>query len=91
MSALCQTQTLKRHPSSVDDCDAHYVQLTTSSSFCLSDEAFRERLSEMRRIIHGLLKAPIATMTQTAGTGANSGPGRIQYDAPRHCAYELYS
>jgi hypothetical protein len=37
------------------------------------------------------IEGAISTMTQRAGTGANSGHGRIQYDALRHCAYELHS
>ena len=87
MSALCQKQTYLSAVIPLDDCDVHSVQWETSSIFCLSGA----KDGNAPHIIHGLLKAPIATMTQTAGTGANSGPGRIQYDAPRHCAYELYS
>jgi len=37
------------------------------------------------------IEGAIATMTQRAGMGANSGHRRIQYDAPCHCAYELHS
>src|SRR5262249_41354161 len=57
----------------------------TSSSFCLSGEPFRAGYHS--RTIEGT----IATMTQRADKGPNSGHGRIQYDAPPHCAYELHS
>src|SRR5215469_5059137 len=42
-------------------------------------------------IIHGLLKGTIATMTQRADRVPIQVTGEIQYDAPRHCAYEVHS
>src|SRR5262249_23137225 len=77
------TEAPRGHP--LDDCDVHSVQWVTSSSFCLSGAAFRAGYHPRT------MEAAIGTMTQRAGKDPNSGHGRIQYDAQRHCAYELHS
>src|SRR6516225_4704270 len=82
------TEATCGHP--LDDCDVHSVNGHWVVSACSA-----------RRSAKGSAKCPgyhsrtiegaIATMTQRAGTGANSGHGRVRYDAQRQCAYELHS
>jgi hypothetical protein len=73
--------TTRSHP--FDDCDVHACKRYIEQF--LSGEPFRAGYHS--RTIEGT----IATMTQRADKGPNSGHGRIQYDAPRQCAYELHS